>query len=126
MVKLISSASRGRERRSSFASPWKVLPNEARRHFRRFGRLLFMDANLAGLLVASRQRRAQTAGHRSPTGAGRKTPGGNRGGPADLRSANPGSLADASADTSRSAGRQGGTASHYGARESDCEAASGA
>src|SRR5258707_3103426 len=100
MVKLISSASRGRERRSFFAFPWKVLPNEARRYFRHSGRLLFVDANLAGVLLASRRHRVQTAGSRSPTGAGRKAAGGNRGGPADLRSANPGHPADSPTDTS--------------------------
>src|SRR5207249_1118433 len=126
MVKLISSASRGRERRSSFVFPWKVLPNEARRHFCYSGRLLFMDLNLAGVLVARRRRKAQTTGKISPTYAacGLRR---NRGRPADLGTANPGDLAGAPADTSRSSGRhQGGAASHGGAPESDYQAATGA
>src|SRR5438445_13150940 len=123
MVKLISSASRGKERRSSFVFPWKVLPNEARRHFRYSGRLLFMDPDLAGVLVASRRRKAQTAGEISPTHAAGR-PRGNRRRPADLGSANPGNLAGSPANTSRSPGRhQGGAASHGGAPESDYQAA---
>src|SRR5260370_16494157 len=106
MVKLISSASRGRERRLSFAFPWTVLPNEARRHFRRSGRLLFMDSNFAGVLVASRQRRVQTAGKESPANAAGGLSGGNRGGPADLRSPNAGNPAHASTHTTSRPTRQ--------------------
>src|SRR5437870_4889539 len=96
MVKLISSASRERERRSRFGFLWKVHPNELVRQDNPAGCDLFLGADLA--VVRAARRLNPQGGRRQAGGAqarrSQASDGGNRGQPADLGAANAGQLAD--------------------------------
>src|SRR5689334_8340548 len=112
MVKLTFRVSLGKELRSSFVFRWKVQGSEVRTPFRSADRVLPVLVFPAIRPDAG----ASSCGGSATSGPCCRASGRNRGGPAHLRSADPGDLAQPAADPGGSAhDGEGGIASRRSA-----------